>query len=71
MIVVYESAMVQALYARYGGRSTVTVLAGDGIGPEMLKHVTKIFQFANVSLNILILIFLIFSSLACRSIIQL
>ncbi|KAF8375609.1 idhg-1 [Pristionchus pacificus] len=41
-----------ALYARYGGRSTVTVLAGDGIGPEMLKHVTKIFQFANVPVDL-------------------
>ncbi|GMT24154.1 hypothetical protein PFISCL1PPCAC_15451, partial [Pristionchus fissidentatus] len=42
----------KAMFARYGGRSTVTVLAGDGIGPEMLKHVTKIFQFANVPVDL-------------------
>ncbi|GMR48044.1 hypothetical protein PMAYCL1PPCAC_18239, partial [Pristionchus mayeri] len=41
----------KALFARYGGRSTVTVLAGDGIGPEMLQHVTKIFQFVNAPVD--------------------
>lgn len=40
--------MLEGLVARYGGRSTVTVLAGDGIGPEMLQHVTRIFEFGNV-----------------------
>ncbi|KIH68261.1 putative isocitrate dehydrogenase, NAD-dependent [Ancylostoma duodenale] len=30
---------------RYGGRHSVTVLPGDGIGPEMLEHVQKIFSF--------------------------
>lgn len=32
--------------ARYGGRQTVTVLPGDGIGPEMLGHLQKIFETA-------------------------
>ncbi|PIO52751.1 hypothetical protein TELCIR_25940, partial [Teladorsagia circumcincta] len=33
---------------RYGGRHSVTVLPGDGIGPEMLEHVAKIFSFAQI-----------------------
>lgn len=30
--------------AQYGGRFMVTVLPGDGIGPEMITHVRKIFK---------------------------
>jgi isocitrate dehydrogenase (NAD+) len=37
--------------AKYGGRSTVTVLPGDGIGPEMFKLVQKIFRFAHVPVD--------------------
>ncbi|TKR64191.1 hypothetical protein L596_024770 [Steinernema carpocapsae] len=37
--------------ARYGGRQTVTVLPGDGIGPEMIKHVKDIFDFAHVPVD--------------------
>ncbi|KAK5986952.1 Isocitrate dehydrogenase NAD subunit gamma 1 [Trichostrongylus colubriformis] len=36
---------------RYGGRHSVTVLPGDGIGPEMLEHVAKIFTFAQVPVD--------------------
>ncbi|KAK6034460.1 isocitrate dehydrogenase, NAD-dependent [Cooperia oncophora] len=36
---------------RYGGRHSVTVLPGDGIGPEMLEHVEKIFGFAQVPVD--------------------
>lgn len=32
----------QTKLARYGGRHNVTVLPGDGIGPEMLHHVERI-----------------------------
>uniref|UniRef100_A0A0N5B7K9 Isocitrate dehydrogenase [NAD] subunit, mitochondrial n=1 Tax=Strongyloides papillosus TaxID=174720 RepID=A0A0N5B7K9_STREA len=38
-------------FARYGGRHTVTSLPGDGIGPEMLEIVQKIFAFANVPVD--------------------
>jgi isocitrate dehydrogenase (NAD+) len=37
--------------ARYGGRQTVTVLPGDGIGPEMITHIKRIFNFANVPVD--------------------
>ncbi|CAD6192922.1 unnamed protein product [Caenorhabditis auriculariae] len=37
--------------ARYGGRHNVAVLPGDGIGPEMLEHVEKIFQLAKVPVD--------------------
>uniref|UniRef100_A0A915AHA6 Isopropylmalate dehydrogenase-like domain-containing protein n=1 Tax=Parascaris univalens TaxID=6257 RepID=A0A915AHA6_PARUN len=37
--------------ARYGGRQRVTMLTGDGIGPEMLAHVKNIFSFANVPVD--------------------
>ncbi|KAK6755853.1 hypothetical protein RB195_014317 [Necator americanus] len=36
---------------RYGGRHSVTVLPGDGIGPEMLEHVQKIFNYAQVPVD--------------------
>lgn len=32
--------------ARYGGRHTVALLTGDGIGPEMLGYVKEIFRFS-------------------------
>ncbi|XP_040575321.1 isocitrate dehydrogenase [NAD] subunit gamma, mitochondrial isoform X1 [Lepeophtheirus salmonis] len=32
--------------ARYGGRHTVTLLAGDGIGPEMMGYVKQVFKHA-------------------------
>lgn len=35
-------------HAKYGGRYTATALPGDGIGPEMLAHVRKIFKYAHV-----------------------
>uniref|UniRef100_A0A0K0G2F5 Isocitrate dehydrogenase [NAD] subunit, mitochondrial n=1 Tax=Strongyloides venezuelensis TaxID=75913 RepID=A0A0K0G2F5_STRVS len=38
-------------FARYGGRYTITALPGDGIGPEMLRIVQKIFSFANVPVD--------------------
>ncbi|KAE9550355.1 hypothetical protein FO519_006438 [Halicephalobus sp. NKZ332] len=41
----------QIPHAKYGGRHTVTVLPGDGIGPEMLEHVKRIFAFAHVPVD--------------------
>ncbi|KAI6213108.1 Isocitrate dehydrogenase [NAD] subunit, mitochondrial [Aphelenchoides besseyi] len=37
--------------AAYGGRYTVTALPGDGIGPEMLEHIQRIFHFAHVPVD--------------------
>ena len=37
--------------ARYGGRQTVSYLVGDGIGPEMLEHIQRIFTFARVPVD--------------------
>ena len=31
--------------AKYGGRHTVTMLPGDGIGPEMMRYVKEVFRF--------------------------
>lgn len=31
--------------AQYGGRFTVTMLPGDGIGPEMMSYVENIFRY--------------------------
>ncbi|KAI3415765.1 hypothetical protein GPALN_005349 [Globodera pallida] len=38
-------------HAKYGGRYTVTALPGDGIGPEMLAHIRRIFRFANIPVD--------------------
>ncbi|CAJ0930879.1 unnamed protein product, partial [Mesorhabditis belari] len=41
----------QKMPGRYGGRHTVTALAGDGIGPEMMEHVKGIFALAHVPVD--------------------
>lgn len=41
----------ERMHARYGGRHTVTALPGDGIGPEMLEHIQRIFVFAHVPVD--------------------
>ena len=30
--------------AQYGGRHTVTILPGDGVGPELMSHVKEVFR---------------------------
>nr|XP_033943200.1 isocitrate dehydrogenase [NAD] subunit gamma, mitochondrial-like isoform X1 [Pseudochaenichthys georgianus] len=37
--------------ARYGGRHTVTLIPGDGIGPELSKHVCELFRFCCVPVD--------------------
>ncbi|XP_051946823.1 isocitrate dehydrogenase [NAD] subunit gamma, mitochondrial-like [Xyrauchen texanus] len=37
--------------AKYGGRHTVTLIPGDGIGPELLNHVRELFRFCCVPVN--------------------
>ncbi|XP_045552549.1 isocitrate dehydrogenase [NAD] subunit gamma, mitochondrial [Salmo salar] len=37
--------------ARYGGRHMVTLIPGDGIGPELLSHVRELFRFCCVPVD--------------------
>ncbi|XP_030224110.1 isocitrate dehydrogenase [NAD] subunit gamma, mitochondrial isoform X3 [Gadus morhua] len=37
--------------ARYGGRHTVTLIPGDGIGPELANHVRELFWFCCVPVD--------------------
>ena len=37
--------------AKYGGRHTVTMLPGDGIGPEMMGYVKEVFRYAGAPVN--------------------
>ncbi|KAG7237875.1 hypothetical protein INR49_031668 [Caranx melampygus] len=37
--------------ARYGGRHTVTLIPGDGIGPELAYHVRELFRFCCVPVD--------------------
>lgn len=37
--------------AKYGGRHTVTMIPGDGIGPELLSHVRELFRFCCVPVD--------------------
>ncbi|XP_062872138.1 isocitrate dehydrogenase [NAD] subunit gamma, mitochondrial [Trichomycterus rosablanca] len=37
--------------ARYGGKHTVTLIPGDGIGPELLNHVRELFRFSCVPVD--------------------
>lgn len=37
------------LQSKYGGRTTVTALSGDGVGPELLSYVQEIFRYSHFS----------------------
>ena len=41
----------KSISTRYGGRHTVTLMPGDGIGPEMMGHVKDIFRVAGVPID--------------------
>lgn len=45
----YSTAPQQCL--KHGGRHTVTLLSGDGIGPELLNHVKTVFRFAGAPVD--------------------
>uniref|UniRef100_A0A915E887 Isopropylmalate dehydrogenase-like domain-containing protein n=1 Tax=Ditylenchus dipsaci TaxID=166011 RepID=A0A915E887_9BILA len=45
------SANKNAQAARYGGRQMVSVMPGDGIGPEMIQHLDRIFTFAHIPVD--------------------
>ena len=38
-------------FAQYGGRYTVTMLPGDGIGPEMMGYVRQVFRYAGAPVD--------------------
>jgi len=42
---------VVAPLAKYGGRHTVTLMTGDGVGPELLSHVQEIFRYAGAPID--------------------
>lgn len=39
------------VHFRYGGRHTVTMIPGDGIGPEMMNYVREVFTCAGVPVD--------------------
>lgn len=39
------SPFFQPPSAKYGGRHTVTMIPGDGIGPELMLHVKSVFRY--------------------------
>jgi len=39
------------LVAKYGGRHTVTMMPGEGIGPEMMEYVKDIYKAAGVPVD--------------------
>uniref|UniRef100_A0AAQ4NYH9 Isocitrate dehydrogenase [NAD] subunit, mitochondrial n=1 Tax=Gasterosteus aculeatus aculeatus TaxID=481459 RepID=A0AAQ4NYH9_GASAC len=44
-------SILQPPPAKYGGRHTVTLIPGDGIGPELLNHVKEVFRFCCVPVD--------------------
>ncbi|ROL46157.1 Isocitrate dehydrogenase [NAD] subunit gamma 1, mitochondrial [Anabarilius grahami] len=46
-----EFARSQPPPAKYGGRHTVALIPGDGIGPELLSHVRELFRFSCVPVD--------------------
>lgn len=47
----FSSTKSKNALAKYGGRHTVTMLPGHGIGPEMMSHVRDVFRFAGVPVD--------------------
>lgn len=50
-LITYEMLMLQPPPAKYGGRHTVTLIPGDGIGPELLNHVKEVFRLVRLKLK--------------------
>ncbi|XP_064415302.1 isocitrate dehydrogenase [NAD] subunit gamma, mitochondrial isoform X2 [Latimeria chalumnae] len=47
----YTTSQPIPLPAKYGGRHTVTMIPGDGIGPELMLHVKEVFRSACVPVD--------------------
>ncbi|MEE6505818.1 hypothetical protein FKM82_005661 [Ascaphus truei] len=47
----YASQQIIPPPAKYGGRHTVTMIPGDGIGPELMLHVKEVFRHACVPVD--------------------
>lgn len=43
-LLIHKILLLQPPPAKYGGRHTVTLIPGDGIGPELLNHVREVFR---------------------------
>lgn len=41
----------QSAVSQYGGRYTVTMLPGDGIGPEMMNYVKEVYRYAGAPVD--------------------
>ncbi|KAK9515211.1 hypothetical protein VZT92_025875 [Zoarces viviparus] len=48
---VFSNRLTRPPPARYGGRHTVTLIPGDGIGPELANHVCELFRFCCVPVD--------------------
>lgn len=44
VVIQIHNVCLQPPPARYGGRHTVALIPGDGIGPELLNHVRELFR---------------------------
>lgn len=51
LYLVIDYLTLQPPPAKYGGRHTVTLIPGDGIGPELLNHVREVFRLDIVTQN--------------------
>ncbi|XP_066283872.1 isocitrate dehydrogenase [NAD] subunit gamma, mitochondrial-like isoform X4 [Branchiostoma lanceolatum] len=47
----FHSGAAAGASSKYGGRYTVTMIPGDGIGPELMGHVKDIFRYAGVPVD--------------------
>lgn len=45
------SSLKNVPFAKYGGRHTVTMMPGSGIGPEMMEHVRETFKVAGAPVD--------------------
>lgn len=41
----------KATISRYGGRNMVTLMTGDGVGPELMSHVQEVFRHAGAPID--------------------
>ncbi|XP_078597092.1 isocitrate dehydrogenase [NAD] subunit gamma, mitochondrial-like isoform X6 [Branchiostoma floridae x Branchiostoma japonicum] len=47
----FHSGAAVGASSKYGGRYTVTMIPGDGIGPELMAHVKDVFRYAGVPVD--------------------
>ena len=47
----YLKKRLRLVFGRYGGRHTVTMMPGDGIGPEMMGYVKQVFNLVGAPID--------------------